>query len=64
MAEHASASATSSTIRYESQVINDVRYVTEEQAVKIGQQSAKQAEANVYKGLKNMPASRSRAGVR
>ena len=60
----AAQSNSTSTIRYESQVINDVRYVTEEQAVKIGQQSAKQAEANVYKGLRNMPATRGRAGVR
>ena len=56
--------ASSNTIRYESSVINSISYVTEEQAVKIGMESAKKAEANVYRGLRNMPAVRGRSGVK
>ena len=32
--------------------------------MKIGMDAAKKAEANVYKGLRNMPAVRGRSGVK
>ena len=60
----ANASSSTSRIALDTTVINSVEYATMDQVVKVGQQSAQQAKASVFKDLKNMPASRGRAGVR
>ena len=53
-----------STVRFDTYRVGEMDVVTREDAIRIGQQSAKQAEANVYKGLRNMPSVRSRSGVK
>ena len=53
-----------STVTFDTYRVGEMDVVTREDAIRIGQQSAKQAEANVYKGLRNMPAVRSRSGVK
>ena len=53
-----------STVSFDTYRVGEMDVVTREDAIKIGMQSAKQAEANVYKGLRNMPAVRSRSGVK
>ena len=53
-----------STVTFDTYRVGEMDVVTREDAIRIGQQSAKQAEANVYKGLRNMPAIRSRSGVK
>ena len=53
-----------STVSFDTYRVGEMDVVTREDAIKIGQQSAKQAEANVYKGLRNMPAVRGRSGVK
>ena len=53
-----------STVSFDTYRVGEMDVVTREDAIKIGMQSAKQAEANVYKGLRNMPAIRSRSGVK
>ena len=58
------SSPTDITVRYESSVINNVSYVTDEQFQAGLQQSANQARAATYKELRNRPASRAKAGVR
>ena len=64
LAAAADPGATTTRIALDTQVINTVEYATMDQVVKVGQQSAKQARADVFKDLKNMPAARGRAGVR
>ena len=44
--------------------VGEIDVVTREDAMKIGMESAKQAEANVYRSLRNMPAVRGRTGVK
>ena len=53
-----------STISFDTYRVGEMDVVTREDAMKIGMQSAKKAEANVYKGLRNMPAVRGRTGVK
>ena len=53
-----------STITFDTIRVGEMDVVSREDAIKIGQQSAKQAESNVFKSLKNMPAMRSRVGVK
>ena len=53
-----------STVSFDTYRVGEMDVVTREDAMKIGMQSAKQAEANVYKGLRNMPAVRGRSGVK
>ncbi len=53
-----------STVTFDTYRVGEMDVVTREDAIKIGKQSARQAEANVYKGLKNMPAIRGRTGVK
>ncbi len=53
-----------STISFDTFRVGEMDLVTREDAMKIGMESAKQAEANVYKGLRNMPAIRGRSGVK
>ena len=53
-----------STISFDTYRVGEMDVVTREDAIKIGMQSAKKAEANVYKGLRNMPAVRGRTGVK
>ena len=53
-----------STVKFDTYRVGEMDVVTREDAIRIGQQSAKQAEANVYKGLRNMPAVRGRSGVK
>ena len=53
-----------STVTFDTYRVGEMDVVTREDAIRIGQQSAKQAEANVYKGLRNMPAVRGRTGVK
>jgi hypothetical protein len=57
-------SAGKSTVTFDTYRVGEMDVVTREDAIKIGLQSAKQAEANVYKGLRNMPAVRGRTGVK
>ena len=57
-------SAGTSTVKFDTYRVGEMDVVTREDAIKIGKQSARQAEANVYKGLKNMPAIRGRSGVK
>ena len=57
------SAGTDTTIRYESVTINEVNYVTQEEAEKIGKRSAQAAKADVYRELRNRPAARSRVGV-
>ena len=52
-----------STVTFDTYRVGEMDVVTREDAIRIGQQSAREAEANVYKGLRNMPAVRGRAGV-
>ena len=52
-----------STISFDTYRVGEMDVVTREDAIKIGMQSAKKAEANVYKGLRNMPAIRGRRGL-
>ena len=53
-----------STVTFDTYRVGEMDVVTREDAMKIGMQSAKQAEANVYKGLRNMQAVRGRTGVK
>ena len=53
----------SNTIQLETNVINKVEYATVEEVNKKMQQSAKQAEAQVYRNMRNKSAVRSRVGV-
>ena len=53
-----------STVSFDTYRVGEMDVVTREDAIKIGMESAKQAEANVYKGLRNMPAIRNRSGVK
>ena len=53
-----------STVSFDTYRVGEMDVVTREDAMKIGMESAKQAEANVYKGLRNMPAIRGRSGVK
>jgi hypothetical protein len=55
--------SSTSTVRFETYRVGEMDVVTREEAMRIGQQSAKQAEANVYRGLKNKPARRAKAGI-
>ena len=57
-------SSGASTVSFDTYRVGEMDVVTREDAMKIGMESAKKAEANVYKGLKNMPAVRSRSGVK
>ena len=57
-------SAGKSTVSFDTYRVGEMDVVTREDAMRIGMESAKQAEANVYKGLKNMPAIRGRSGVK
>ncbi len=59
----ASGSSGSTTIQVQTQVINEVEYATVAELNKGMQLSAKQAEANVYRGMRNRPATRNRVGV-
>ena len=52
-----------STILLETNVINQVEYATVDEVNKKMQQSAKQAEASVYRNMRNKPAVRGRTGV-
>ena len=52
-----------STVSFDTYRVGEMDVVTQADAVKIGMQAAKQAEANVYKGLRNMPAIRTRTGA-
>ena len=53
-----------STVSFDTYRVGEMDVVTREDAMKIGMESAKKAEANVYKGLRNMPAIRGRSGVK
>ena len=53
-----------STVAFETYRVGEMDVVTREEAIKIGIQSAKQAEANVYKGMRNMPSVRARTGAK
>ena len=53
-----------STVTFDTYRVGEMDVVTREDAMKIGMESAKKAEANVYKGLRNMPAVRGRSGVK
>ena len=53
-----------STVKFDTFRVGQMDVVTREDAMKIGMQAAKQAEANVYKGLRNKPALRSRNGIK
>ena len=57
-------SSGSSTVSFDTYRVGEMDVVSREDAIRIGQQSARQAEANVFKGLRNMPAVRSRSGVK
>ena len=57
-------SAGTSTVTFDTYRVGEMDVVTREDAMKIGMESARKAEANVYKGLKNMPAIRGRSGVK
>ena len=57
-------SAGKSTVSFDTYRVGEMDVVTREDAMKIGMESAKKAEANVYKGLRNMPAVRGRSGVK
>ena len=60
----AGAQSSASSIVVETTLMDEIEVVTLDQLDRATRASAKQAEANVMKGLRNMPASRSRAGVR
>ena len=60
----AAAQSSSSSILVETTLVDEIEVVSLEQLNRATKASAKQAEANVMKGLRNMPATRSRAGVR
>ena len=53
-----------STVSFDTYRVGEMDVVTREDAMKIGMEAAKKAEANVYKGLRNMPAVRGRSGVK
>jgi hypothetical protein len=53
----------SSTIQLQTQVINQVEYATVEEVNKSLQATAKKTEANVYRSMRNKPATRNRVGV-
>ena len=53
-----------STVSFETYRVGEMDVVSREEALKIGMQSAKQAEANVYRGMRNMPAIRARTGAK
>ena len=53
-----------STVSFDTYRVGEMDVVTREDAMKIGMDAAKKAEANVYKGLRNMPAVRGRSGVK
>lgn len=57
-------SSGSSTVSFDTYRVGEMDVVSREDAIRIGQQSARQAEANVFKGLRNMPAVRGRSGVK
>ncbi len=51
-------------IQFETYQIGEMDVVTREEAIRIGQQSAKQAKAQVFSDLKNKPAARAQLGMR
>ena len=51
-----------STVSFDTYRVGEMDVVTREDAMKIGDDAAKKAEANVYKRLRNMPAVRGRSG--
>ena len=53
----------SGPIQIQTNVINKVEYATVEEVNKGMQMSAKQAEANVFRNMRNKPATRNRVGV-
>jgi hypothetical protein len=53
----------SGPIQIQTNVINKVEYATVEEVNKGMQMSAKQAEANVFRSMRNKPATRNRVGV-
>ena len=53
----------STTIQLQTQVINQVEYATVEEVNKSLQATAKKTEANVYRSMRNKPATRNRVGV-
>ena len=52
------------TIKFESMNVGGMDVVTREEAIAIGQESAKQAKAQVFSDLKNKPARRAMLGMR
>ena len=62
MAELKSSSTT--TVQVETTLVDQIEVVTLDQLNRATAASAKAAEANVFRGLKNMPAVRGRAGVK
>ena len=50
-------------VRYESTVINEQSYVTEEQFQEGVKTATTQAKANAFKDLKNRPAARAKVGM-
>ena len=64
MAEAAAQMNSTSSILVETTLVDEIEVVSLEQLNRATQASAKQAEANVMRGLRNRPAVRSKAGVR
>ena len=58
------AQQSSSVITVSTNVINEVEYATVDELNRATRAAAKTAEANVYKGMRNMPSKRSRAGMK
>ena len=63
-AAFSSMAAGDGTIKFESMNIGGMDVVTREEAIAIGQESAKQARAQVFNDLKNKPARRAQIGLR
>ena len=57
-------SSATTTVQVETTLVDQIEVVTMDQVFKATRESAKAAEANVYKSLKNRQAVRSRAGVK
>ena len=53
-----------STVTFDTVRVGELDVITREDAVKIGMDSAKLAEANIYRGMRNMPNSRRKAGIK
>jgi len=50
-------------IRYDTTVINDVSYVTEEQMRASNREAVKEARARVFADMRNKPATRAQVGI-